>query len=161
MAQEAVRRDALPSACPLLAVPPAVQPPPRSSTHQTRQGSPAGIQGQAGWVRVNGIGILHRNMTFRTVNLMRITFSPDRLRYLPHPCAPWWPQAPRAEGRHLRQASAPWRQPDQVCPQLAVHCWGTDSCHYSFMISIVTVKHVVAGCICGGLVQHFFCSQSC
>lgn len=145
MAQEAVRRDALPAACPLLAVPPAVQPPPRSATHQTRQGSPAGIQGQAGWVRGNRTGISHRNLPPRTVNLTVVFFPPDRLRYLPHPCAPWWPQAPGAQGRHLWQASAPWRQPDQVCPQLAVHCWGMDDCHYSFMISIAAVKQVVAG----------------
>lgn len=52
MAQEAVRCDALPAPCPVLAVPPTVQPPPRSATHQTRQGPPAGVQGQAGWVPV-------------------------------------------------------------------------------------------------------------
>lgn len=50
VAQEAVRCDALPAPRPLLAVPPTVQPPPRSTTHQARQGPQTGIQGQAGWV---------------------------------------------------------------------------------------------------------------
>lgn len=56
MAQEAVRCDALPAPCPVLAVPPTVQPPPRSTAHQTRQGPQTGIQSQAGWVPVQSYG---------------------------------------------------------------------------------------------------------
>lgn len=56
MAQEAVRCDALPAPCPVLAVPPTVQPPPRSTAHQTRQGPQTGIQSQAGWVPVQSCG---------------------------------------------------------------------------------------------------------
>lgn len=43
-----------------------------------------------------------------------------RLRHLPGARSPRWPQTPRAQGCHLRQARAPWCQPDQVCPQPAV-----------------------------------------
>lgn len=47
MEEEAVGRDAVPAACALLAVPPAVGLAPGSAPHATRQSPQAGIQGQA------------------------------------------------------------------------------------------------------------------
>lgn len=65
-----------------------------------------------------------RDVVSSPASVIMFLFDSNRLRHLPCPCAPWWPQTPCAQGCYLWQASAPWRQPDQVCPQFAVHCWG-------------------------------------
>lgn len=57
--------------------------------------------------------------------LIHLCFHQNRLRHLPHTCAPWRPKAPRAQRCHLWQARAPRCKPDQVCAQPAVSCWGT------------------------------------
>ena len=52
MAQEAEWRDALPAACPYVAVPPAEQDPPLRPTHPAREGAPPRLPRQAGSVRL-------------------------------------------------------------------------------------------------------------
>lgn len=54
-----------------------------------------------------------------------VCFFSYRLRHLQGACAPRWPQTPRAQRRHVRQARPPWCQPAQVRSQPAVRRWST------------------------------------
>lgn len=46
------------------------------------------------------------------------------IRHLPHSYPPWWSQAPRPQGMHLRQAQEPRYQRAEAIPQAAKHCRG-------------------------------------
>merc|ERR1711991_215693 len=72
--EEAVRRDALPPAYPLLGVPPPEPPGARAAHDASGEGAPHGAEAQG------------------------------RLRRVPYPCAPWWPQAAGPPWYLLRQA---------------------------------------------------------